>query len=296
MAEENKNEKKRSRGGRLLALMLTSPVNTLFILALAYYAFQIYVLNNSPLLNKAIMLGIACLWILWFAAKNLIKLLLLLILAGTAVYGYYGYATRDVRKCEENGGVWNKESKTCEEKTGWLHEIQKLVEQYLKNKLPTRFRIGNSLQQGQNGFAGTVPETLFEFVAAFVFFDFRIFLGLGGYFFLVFKVIFAAALLAVGILIMPTVNFLQQFGIFFLEAAAPFIIAAANGFAVFLTIFPVAAAADNPLIIFLFLRHLPPVFSSIGRRFFRIFGTQALHAQSAFSRSSAFFSSDSDAR
>lgn len=116
MAEENKNEKKRSRGGRLLALMLTSPVNTLFILALAYYAFQIYVLNNSPLLNKAIMLGIACLWILWFAAKNLIKLLLLLILAGTAVYGYYGYATRDARKCEENGGVWNKESKTCEEK------------------------------------------------------------------------------------------------------------------------------------------------------------------------------------
>ena len=105
MAEENKNEKKRSRGGRLLALMLASPVNTLFILALAYYAFQIYVLNNSPLLNKAIMLGIACLWILWFAAKNLIKLLLLLILAGTAVYGY---ATRDVRKCEENGGVWNK--------------------------------------------------------------------------------------------------------------------------------------------------------------------------------------------
>ena len=98
-------------------------------MALAYYAFQIYVLNNSPLLNKAIMLGIACLWILWFAAKNLIKLLLLLILAGTAVYGY---ATRDVRKCEENGGVWNKESKTCEEKTGWLHEIQKLVEQYLK--------------------------------------------------------------------------------------------------------------------------------------------------------------------
>ena len=87
MAEENKNEKKRSRGVRLLALMLTSPVNTLFILALAYYAFQIYVLNNSPLLNKAIMLGIACLWILWFAAKNLIKLLLLLILAGTAVYG-----------------------------------------------------------------------------------------------------------------------------------------------------------------------------------------------------------------
>ena len=85
MAEENKNEKKRSRGVRLLALMLTSPVNTLFILALAYYAFQIYVLNNSPLLNKAIMLGIACLWILWFAAKNLIKLLLLLILAGTAV-------------------------------------------------------------------------------------------------------------------------------------------------------------------------------------------------------------------
>lgn len=132
MAEENKNEEKRSRGVRLLVLMLTSPVNTLFTLALAYYAFQIYVLNNSPLLNKAIMLGIACLWILWFAAKNLIKLLLLLILAGTAVYGYYGYATRDARKCEENGGVWNKESKTCEEKTGWLLEIQKLVEQYLK--------------------------------------------------------------------------------------------------------------------------------------------------------------------
>ena len=138
MAEENKNEKKRSRGVRLLALMLTSPVNTLFILALAYYAFQIYVLNNSPLLNKAIMLGIACLWILWFAAKNLIKLLLLLILVnvaqirGPAVYGYYGYATRDARKCEENGGVWNKESKTCEEKTGWLLEIKKLVEQYLK--------------------------------------------------------------------------------------------------------------------------------------------------------------------
>ena len=130
MTEETKNDKKPSLGIRLLRLALASPVNTLFILALAYYAFQIYILGNSPLLNKAIMFGIAGLWILWFAAKNLLKLLLFLALAGVAIYGYYSYATRDIRQCEANGGVWNKERKTCEEKTGWLHELQKLVEQY----------------------------------------------------------------------------------------------------------------------------------------------------------------------
>ena len=132
MMEETKNENKRGWGGRLLGLMLASPVNTLFVLALAYYAFQTYVLDNSPLLNKAIMLGIICLWILWFAAKNLIKLLLILALVAAAVYGYYSYSTRDARQCEESGGVWNKETKSCEEKTGLLHSIQKLVEQYLK--------------------------------------------------------------------------------------------------------------------------------------------------------------------
>lgn len=132
MTEETKKEKKRNWSRRFWGIILTSPINTIFILLLAYYAFQVYVLDNSPLMNKAIMVGIACLWILWFAAKNLIKLLLLLALIGSAVYGYYNYTTRDIRKCEQNGGVWNKETKTCEEKTSWFHNIQKLIEQYLK--------------------------------------------------------------------------------------------------------------------------------------------------------------------
>ena len=133
MAENTNTEKKIGFGRKLLGLVLTSPVNTLLGLALAYFAFQAYVLDNSPLLNQTAALGVICLWVLWFVAKNIIKLLFILLLGGVAVFSYYNYINRDARLCEENGGVWNDASQTCEEKTGWMHSLQEMIAKYFKN-------------------------------------------------------------------------------------------------------------------------------------------------------------------
>ena len=133
MAENTNTEKKIGFGRKLLGLVLTSPVNTLLGLALAYFAFQAYVLDNSPLLNQTAALGVICLWVLWFVAKNIIKLLFILLLGGFAVFSYYNYINRDARLCEENGDVWNDASQTCEEKTGWMHSLQEMIAKYLKN-------------------------------------------------------------------------------------------------------------------------------------------------------------------
>ena len=129
MAEENKEKK--SIFLRILGICLRSPIGTLFALALIYFAFQAYVLGNSPLINKGIMLGICILWGLWFLARNMFKLLLVIVILIFAAYGYYAYNQREIAKCEAAGGVWNKETGICEEKLSLWQRLEKLWKEYV---------------------------------------------------------------------------------------------------------------------------------------------------------------------
>ena len=111
---------------RLLKAMLFSPLNSLAILALLYFGFQAYVLGNSPWLNKMYMLGVVALWAFLFLAKNLLKLILILLLAAILFYGYYTYSRRDITACEESGGTWNSQTEQCEAPRTWLDKLKEI--------------------------------------------------------------------------------------------------------------------------------------------------------------------------
>ncbi len=126
MAEDNQ-ENKSGLLKRLLKACLRSPVNFLFSCAVVYCALQAYVLAPS-LINKMILLGVVGLWMIWFLAKHLIVLLVVLALLGGGAYVYYELTGREARKCEENGGFWNKNTQTCEEKVSLFDKVKKLFE------------------------------------------------------------------------------------------------------------------------------------------------------------------------
>ena len=50
---------------RLLISALKSPISTILILAFLYFAFQAYVLQLSPTVNKFYMFGVLFLWGFW---------------------------------------------------------------------------------------------------------------------------------------------------------------------------------------------------------------------------------------
>lgn len=85
----------------------------------------------NPFINRLIVYGLAVLWILWLVARHMVKLFLLLLFAGVLLYGWNWYATREIRKCEESGKVWNKETKACEEKKTIMQRIELLLNKYL---------------------------------------------------------------------------------------------------------------------------------------------------------------------
>jgi len=104
---------------RLLMAALRSPISTVLILGFCYFAFQAYVLNINPAVNKLYMFGVVFLWVFWFLAKNLFKIVLLAGIIAYGAYSYYTYANRHVAECEASGGVWNEQTQKCEEKTGF---------------------------------------------------------------------------------------------------------------------------------------------------------------------------------
>ena len=65
------------------------------------------------------MLGIVFLWLFWFVAKNIFKVVLLAVAIAYGAYSYHTYANRHVAQCEASGGYWNKQTQKCEEKTGF---------------------------------------------------------------------------------------------------------------------------------------------------------------------------------
>lgn len=114
---------------RILFMLLKSPMSVLFGVLLLYYGFQAFVLGNNPYLNKALMVAVVILWLLWFLFKNLFKLLLLAVVIALGAYGYYHYTHLNENKCEAQGGVWNAETNSCEEKLGWWQQIKLLWSQ-----------------------------------------------------------------------------------------------------------------------------------------------------------------------
>ncbi|MBO5442320.1 MAG: hypothetical protein J6A33_00865 [Alphaproteobacteria bacterium] len=127
-------EKKKHWSLRFLLACLKSPVTFALIALCCYFLFQAYVLGNSAFINKAMALGCVLLWFFWFLAKNMLKLFLILVVIGLGFYGYYSVSRQEIVKCEESGGVWNKETKTCEAKLGFMEKLEKLWNQYTGGK------------------------------------------------------------------------------------------------------------------------------------------------------------------
>ncbi len=121
MSEENKS----GYLSRILRLILKSPVNTLFIIFLAYFALKVY-LWDGGLLDKAAMIGIIGLWMFWFIAKHMLLLFLVLLLLGGGFYWYYSGADSAQSVCEEDGGIWDSKTKTCRGEDNWLSAVKKI--------------------------------------------------------------------------------------------------------------------------------------------------------------------------
>ena len=109
---------------RFLSFCVKSPVTIFFLCLLGYFAFQTYILGNSPFVNKVIMLCLLLLWGIWFLARHMIKVLIVLCVVGAIAYGYYTHTQQKIEACEQSGGEWNKQTQTCEEKKSFLDQIK----------------------------------------------------------------------------------------------------------------------------------------------------------------------------
>lgn len=107
---------------------LFSPVNLVFIIALSWFGAKAYLWEPS-FTNKIIFFGIIGLWMFWIIARYMIILFVVLALLGGGYYAYYQYSNREIKKCEESGGVWNKETKTCEAKLTIWQKIDRWFQQ-----------------------------------------------------------------------------------------------------------------------------------------------------------------------
>lgn len=113
---------------RFFKAFLFSPVNMIFAIATAFFAAKAYMWDPSWT-NRLIFFGIAGLWVFWIVARYMVILFVIVALLGGGYYMYYQYSTREIRKCEQAGGVWNKETQTCEAK---ISIIDKAINQFNK--------------------------------------------------------------------------------------------------------------------------------------------------------------------
>lgn len=132
MAEENK----KSIWLKFGSFCLKSPISCLFAVFILYYAAKIYVFGGDTIINKAIMIGLFALWAVYFALRHLFKFLLILALLGAVIYGFYAYSQREIKKCEDSGGVWNTETQTCEKKKTFWEEVKNLWQQFSEKIQP----------------------------------------------------------------------------------------------------------------------------------------------------------------
>ncbi|MBR1649154.1 MAG: hypothetical protein IJ689_06125 [Alphaproteobacteria bacterium] len=99
-----------------------SPINIIFILAGTYFGLQAFVWEPN-FLNRVIFFGIVGLWAFWILARYMMIVFVILAVVGFGYYTYYQYSTREMRQCEQAGGVWNVKKHTCEAKPSILDKI-----------------------------------------------------------------------------------------------------------------------------------------------------------------------------
>ena len=116
---------------KLLKFFIKSPINTLFVLAAVCFAIMAFGISPS-LENKTIFFIIIGLWVFWFLAKQVLIILVVLGLLSGGAYLYYEYSHREQRQCEQSGGFWNKETKTCEENVPLLEKAKRQVKRFIK--------------------------------------------------------------------------------------------------------------------------------------------------------------------
>ena len=121
--------------GKMIKNVILSPVNVIFAIATAYFAAQAY-LWEPTFMNKIIFFAIAGLWAFWIVARYMIVLFVIAALLAGGYYAYYRYSTREIRKCEAEGGEWNKETKTCEAKLSFgdkiINRVNKMISDFFQ--------------------------------------------------------------------------------------------------------------------------------------------------------------------
>lgn len=108
---------------KLLKRCLLSPVNTLFVLVVAYFGIKVYAFDTA-ISDKLMLFGAIGLWLFWFLAKQIFILLLILLILCSGGYWCYTYSRQEAIKCEQSGGYWNSNTKTCETKKSLVDKFK----------------------------------------------------------------------------------------------------------------------------------------------------------------------------
>ncbi len=133
MSENKEAENKPGLLKRIVLSALKSPINTVLLVLLLYFGLKAYAFDGT-LLDKLTAFGVLALWMFWFIAKHMLIILVLLVLLGGSAYFYYEYAHQQEKECERNGGEWNDQTKTCEEKQSFWSYIEELWAEYKTKK------------------------------------------------------------------------------------------------------------------------------------------------------------------
>ena len=75
-------------------MVILNPINTLCLIVSSYCALQIYILENDVMTHKIIMFGSIGVWIVLFLANHLLKVILLLVVAGGIAYGWFHFSNK----------------------------------------------------------------------------------------------------------------------------------------------------------------------------------------------------------
>ena len=90
-------EEKESFIIRFLSICVKAPVTIFFLSLLGYFAFQTYILDNSPFTNKIIIFCLLILWVIWFLARHMIKVLIIVCIVGAIAYAYYTHTQQQIK-------------------------------------------------------------------------------------------------------------------------------------------------------------------------------------------------------
>lgn len=121
-------EKKENKFKKIATFCFKNVINIIFGLLAAYYALLAFVLDIAPFENKVMLGGVIALWLLWIFAKAIITLVISIVIVLLIAYGWYHYTHYDEIVCKNNGGVWNKQEKICEEKVDLWQRIKDVWE------------------------------------------------------------------------------------------------------------------------------------------------------------------------